>query len=328
MREPLVRRLAARPGATPPRIITSLKEAIEAAAQPDDILFLDHGALEAVTSVNHVAMSNPIIAVSSQSLADSVGWLQKFPRLSHVINDAMLEQEFATEHLANVVRTLTDKAAPRLIDWMGPEFTGRRIRLTHANRRSERIDRMSEFFAAHNVGPRSIQVLSDAAEELLTNAFYDAPAAAKVFKKPVPRTQDVRLPDDSACDLAYGVRDDLAVVRVRDPFGSFQRGRLVEVLERCAQTDMSVQVDESMGGAGLGMWRLFSTASFVAISVMKDRHTEILVGTGKRTKPKPFGFHLFFRESAKRRFWQMRSLEEDSSAPSVNRSVSIIARDK
>ena len=45
---------------------------------------------------------------------------------------------------------------------------------------------------------------------------------------------------------------------------------------------MKVEVDETMGGAGLGMWRIFSGASFVAVSVLKHRHTEVLVGVAKR----------------------------------------------
>src|SRR5262249_45716732 len=142
---------------------------------------------------------------------------------------------------------------PRLLDWLGPTANGRRIRLTHASSRAARIEKMSDFFDANGVGSRTLQLLRDAAEELLTNAFYDAPVAAGRLKKPVSRTQDISLPDDSACDLAYACRDDLAIVRVRDPFGSLSRRRLVEVLSRCARSDMKVEVDETMGGAGLGM---------------------------------------------------------------------------
>ena len=123
--------------------------------------------------------------------------------------------------------------------------------------------------------------------------------------------------------MVYGYRDDLAVVRVRDPFGSLSRARLVEVLARCARTDMRVEVDETMGGAGLGLWRIFTVATFVAISVVNNKHTEFLVGIAKRTAgPRPFAFHLFFKEPGHAvRRWKL--LDADTSEPPLNKSVAM-----
>jgi hypothetical protein len=90
---------------------------------------------------------------------------------------------------------------------------------------------------------------------------------------------------------------------------------------------MQVEVDETMGGAGLGLWRIFSTASFVAISVVNDRYTEFLVGIGKRAiaGARPYAFHLFFKESKRRRFW--KTLDENSSSqPTVNKSITIVTK--
>jgi hypothetical protein len=88
---------------------------------------------------------------------------------------------------------------------------------------------------------------------------------------------------------------------------------------------MGVEVDETMGGAGLGMWRIFSGCSFVAISVSKNHHTEILVGIAKRSAsaPKPFAFHLFFKDGAKRSFWRLSS-DETGKPSAVNKSVMIV----
>jgi hypothetical protein len=143
----------------------------------------------------------------------------------------------------------------------------------------------------------------------------------------VSRTQDIALPDDCACDLAYGSSPDFAIVQVRDPFGSLSRSRLIDVLARCATRDMTVEVDETMGGAGLGMWRIFANATFVAISVVKNRHTEILVGIAKKNPVtrRPFAVHLFFRESTRRRFWTLAK-DHTSSPSSVDKSVIIVAK--
>lgn len=287
---------------------------------------LDRVATELGVPVDQVVPGGPVIVICDEPLQASVAWLPTHPWLSHVVSGSMLQHPMAAEHLGNVLATLGGSGRPRLLDWLGSSVVGRRVRLAHASRRVERLERMGEFFEARGVGARTIQQLRDVAEELLTNAFYDAPVSAGVLKQPIPRTQDVSLPDDSACDMVYGCRDDLAIVRVRDPFGSLLRVRLVEVLTRCARTDMGVEVDETMGGAGLGLWRIFSAASFVAISVVDNRYTEFLVGIGKRVAgARPFAFHLFFREPGRPvRRWKL--LDAESTNPSVNNSLSLVSK--
>jgi len=306
-------------------VVGSVKDFLAATRDPKTVSFLDLKTIAVVADITHIAVPGPVVVICDEPIQTAIGLLHSHPWISHVVSAAMLQHALAEEHLENVLRTFTT-SQPRLLDWLGPTVTGRRIRMTHASKRAARIDRMSTFFDARGVGSRTLQLLRDTAEELLTNAFYDAPVAAGAMKAPVSRTQDVALPSDSACDLAYGCRDDLAIVRVRDPFGSLSHRRLVDVLSRCSRTDMKVEVDETMGGAGLGMWRVFSAASFVGVSVVKDRYTEILVGVAKKTAPgpRPFAFHLYFKDSAKRRFWQLA--DDDTGVSSVNKSVMIVTK--
>lgn len=290
----------------------------------DTVAFVDAYALPALTKRDAVPPAT--IVVSKEPLPNAISWLQPHPWVSHVVSASMLDHPLADEHFKNVVATFKAEK-PRLLDWLGTDVAGRRIRLSHASRRVERLERMGEYLSSNGVGARTIEQLRDAAEELLTNAFYDAPVAAGAIKEPISRSFDVALPDKYACDLAYGARGDLAIVRVKDPFGSLSRKRLVEVLLRCARTDMKVEVDESMGGAGLGMWRIFSNASFVAISVVRHSHTEVLVGVAKRaTGPRPFAFHLFFTEGGKPRYWSQA--KDESINPSLNHSVLLELKDK
>jgi hypothetical protein len=284
---------------------------------------LDRAAAERRIEVDQLAPQS-VIAVCDDTLQTAINWLPSRPWLAHVISMPLLTHPLASEHLKNVTTTLRGVSQPRLLDWLGPDVTGRRVRLAHAHKRVERLERMSDYLSSKGTGSRTIQMIRDAAEELLTNAFYDAPVAAGAVKNAISRTQDVALPDDSACDMVYGCREDLAIVRVRDPFGSLTRLRLVEVLTRCARTDMQVEVDETMGGAGLGLWRIFSVATFVAVSVVNNRHTEFLVGIGKRTSgPRPFAFHLFFKDrgGAVRR-WKL--LDHESTKPTISNSITIV----
>ena len=324
MSQPLADLVVRRVAAYEPICVRSAKEFLEAAKPVGTVAFLDAETLALVGEVSHVALTAYVIAVCSDQLAAAIGWLQPYPWVSSVVSAGMFEHPMIERHLDHVIRTGLSTDKPRLLDWLAGNVQGRRVRLTHASKRAFRIEKMAEFFESHQVGSRTLQHLRDAAEELLTNAFYDAPVAAGLIPGPVSRAKDIALPEDNACDLAYGYYDEIAVVRVRDPFGALSRRRLVEVLERCARSDMSVDVDETMGGAGLGMWRIFSTATFVAASVVKNRQTEILVGIAKKAKAgtKPFAFHLYFRESKKRKFWQVFK-DETTARPSIDNSVII-----
>ncbi len=296
---------------------------LSAMREPDTIAFVDLGALVELGHVEAIVRPKNVIAIATESLPTSIGLLAPFPWLSHVISASMFEHPLATEHLLNLFESLMD-SKPRLLDWLGPEVCGRRVRLSHASKRAARLERMADYLESNSVSSRTIDILRNAAEELMTNAFYDAPVAAGAIDGPISRTLDVELPDEFACDLAYGCRDDLAIVRVKDPFGSLSRDRLVEVLSRCARSGMSDEVDEAMGGAGLGMWRIFSNATFVAISVAENRHTEILVGVSKRVSGlRPFAFHLFFGKGGQRRFW---SLAEGDEPTILSNSVQFALR--
>ncbi len=303
--------------------VSSLHEFLNCKGDVATLYFVDETTLKEL-SIPETPIPGPVVVVCDDTLATAIGWLQPYPWLAHVISKGMLEHPMAAEHLKNLLATLV-ASRPRLLDWLPETMAGRRVKLTQSNRRAERLERMGAFFESKGVTPRTVQVLRDAAEELLTNAFYNAPVTAGALARPVSRTQEIELPDEHGCDLAYGCRDDLAIVRVRDPFGSFTRRRLVEILSRCAKMDMSVQVDETMGGAGLGMWRIFSGATFVAISVIQHRKTEVLVGVAKRATrgPRPFAFHLFFTSdpSERRRHW-----EEDSRSRPSSQSVMLILK--
>ncbi|HEY0254708.1 MAG TPA: hypothetical protein VGC41_24450 [Kofleriaceae bacterium] len=307
--------------------VGSLAEFIAARAEPSNVGILDYSTVAPAFDCRTLG-TGEIIAFCDGTVSNAVQWLAN-DALSHVASVSMLDHPSGPDLLDNVLATINTATKPRLLDWLTNNVVGRRVRLTHAGGRAERLDKLSDFFTTHGFGVRTVEQIRDAAEELLTNAFYDAPAASGLFKKPVSRTQDVELPSDSACDLAYGYRDQLAVVRIRDPFGSLTRKRLIEVLLRCSSSEMDVRPDESMGGAGLGMWKIFASATFVAVSVVNHRHTEILVGFTKRNVAgaRTFGFHLFFREGTKRRFWTIRK-DDDTERAAINRSVVLLEKTK
>jgi hypothetical protein len=260
---------------------------------PDDIL--------ARRKLVNIVALGPVIAICADRTG--VAHLADHPWLCHLISADTLEHPMAGQHFRELLATFAGGAVPRLTDWMQ---AGRRIRLTHASSRAERLGRMCEFFTANGVAPTEIALLRDTGDELLTNAFYNAPFAAGAAAKPIPRAHDVALPEDLACELVYGSSAHLAIVRVRDPFGSLDRPRLLSAI---AQGERS------------GLARLIANAALVGVSVVNDRHTEMLVGIAKPGRCVPFALHLFFRGGPRRRVW--KSLDGDTGLARDTVSVTV-----
>jgi hypothetical protein len=270
---------------------TSRAEFMSAAAKRAPVVaFVDFDLLP---QVEGATTNLAIVGIIDETLAGAIRSLNSFPWLSHLVTTTMLSTPLARAHLTTLLERLAFGPEQQVL---GATGIGRVALLTSSTRREARFERMREFFTTHGVSPRTISTISDVAEELVTNALYDAPAEAGYFKSTVPRSEDVELPPEHACEISYGIEQGNVFVRIRDPFGALTRTRLLGVLNRCNATGVSL--DESRGGAGLGLWRVFSAASTIAITVIPGRLTDILVrletkksrSTGKQLR----AVHMFF----------------------------------
>jgi hypothetical protein len=251
---------------------------------------------EVLTQIEGETAGIPIIALINGTLAETLRSLNTFPWVSSLLSATMLSTPLASPHLAMLLERLRHGPGQPAL---AAAAVGRQALLASSIRREVRFERMREYFSQRGVSPRVTNAVLDIAEELVTNALYDAPVEAGYFKQPVPRTSSVELPPEHACEISYGIEQGCAFARVRDPFGALSRTRLLGVLNRCSAT--CVSLDESRGGAGLGLWRVFSTASTIAITVLPGRLTDILVRVemkkGRSIGKQILAVHLFFPEA-------------------------------
>jgi hypothetical protein len=274
----------------PPLRVASRAELAAAVAKRGSIIaFID---LELLPQLDSMPPGVTIVGVARGGVAELVDAMLVFPSLSNVISTSMLASPNAAAHIAALCDRVAHGVEHKVL---GPTGVGRAALLASSERRAQRLDRIGDFFAMHAVSSKMIAMMSDVAEELITNAIYDAPHEAGCFGSAVPRTDRVELPPEQACEISYGVDAGSVYMRVRDPFGALTRKRLLQVLARCRTKD--VQFDESRGGAGLGMWRVFSAASTIVISVIPGRLTDVLVwvdATNRRANGKLHTVQLSF----------------------------------
>jgi hypothetical protein len=276
--------------------VLSRAELVAACTSGNSIAFVDVDVLD---QLDADSVNAPIIAVldakPNEALAETVRLLDKLSWLAHLVSLPMLQSPRGRQHLSMLFDRITHGPEHPML---GASGRGRTAMLASASRREARFERMREYFGKQGLGDRLITTLIDVSEELVMNALYDAPVEAGFFQRARQRFEDVNLPPDRACEISYGMQDDTVFIRLRDPFGALSKARLMEVLNRCNAAN--VQLDESRGGAGLGLWRVFQAASTLSITVIPKQLTEVVVGIGikdSRKVAKPTAVHLFFSKA-------------------------------
>ncbi len=242
----------------------------------DAVVIIDDKALGAVPR----APSHFTIGITSGSVADGVELMARHPWLQQLGTPALFESDGLKWLLYRLTRQVPELDNDTLT-FLGQERLHARRVLFYKSRDIEsRLARLEEFASSVGARSRAIEQLHDITNELLVNAFYDAPYEAGLFREPPARQQPIEMPPDMPCELVYGATESELFVRVRDCFGALTRQRLLDVLLRCAR-GANVELDESRGGAGLGMWRIFRQSSRVIISVEPGASTEMLVTVPK-----------------------------------------------
>jgi hypothetical protein len=277
--------------------VKSRRELFGAMFSRGAIAFVEYELLDLIDGAN---LDRPVVAVlepvaANVAAAAAVTALETYPWLSHVVHTPLLSMERGRAHFDTLIeRAISTHDTCTIAN----NAIGRTAMLASASKRASRFDRMREYLQEQNVSERLITTLLDVGEELVMNALYNAPFEAGFFgSAPRSRADDVELPPDRACEISYGVDDSTVFLRVRDTFGALKRSRLVEVLSRCASE--GVVLDESRGGAGLGMWRIFTSASAVSITVVPGVVTEITVVIGKKDSrriARPLAIDLYFEK--------------------------------
>jgi hypothetical protein len=149
--------------------------------------------------------------------------------------------------------------------------------LSRSSQKRETLDGIMRFAAAANAPSRVAGLLWVAAEELLTNALYNAPVDAHGHRPLAhrPRSEEVALADHEAVvvDVAFDGRQ--LAVAVTDPFGSAEPEHLVGNLGRCFRRGDD-QVADKPGGAGLGLFRLFESVGQLIFNIAPGQKTEAI----------------------------------------------------
>ena len=149
--------------------------------------------------------------------------------------------------------------------------------------------------------------IGEVAHELLMNAMYDAP---------VNHYGEARYAHDRRASIVLDAHEvptarmatdgNLIAVQVADPFGRLTRAHVMDGILRGQRareaSDDDAVIDDSHGGAGLGLWKIFTGAAVTLVDLTPAHTTSVTavfdIDVGPReARTMPPSLHVFERSS-------------------------------
>jgi hypothetical protein len=212
---------------------------------------------------------------TAEPLRRSLRHLAECPGINHVLGRKDFESAPRAWEMMMVLRRAMepDAGPPPISAYLDWGFTGFEERVGSTAHRDHVVQHVQDFVLGLQVPKRLGEMMSELAHELLMNAMYDAPVdATGAAKYAIDRKAEITLAPDEHAHLTVATDGTRVVLQVRDRFGGLQRRHVVDGLARGLAGG---EMDQSHGGAGLGMVVCHHNALVMFFDVARGHHTEV-----------------------------------------------------
>jgi hypothetical protein len=169
-----------------------------------------------------------------------------------------------------LARPVDDVPFSAYLDW---GFTGFQEQVPTTAARDAAVDKVQRFIAHMGVPKRVGELYGELAHEMLMNAMYDAPVDASGHPKYAQdRKANVSLAASEQPLLRLASDGSRLAIQVIDPFGRLQRKHVFGGLMRGLAGG---EMDQSHGGAGLGMVVCHNATVAMFFDVVAGKKTEV-----------------------------------------------------
>ena len=137
-------------------------------------------------------------------------------------------------------------------------------------------------------------------DELITNVLYNAPhVPADNSTSGIQRTtQGVKLDKGKTGRLVCGMDNERVVVGCEDPYGALNLSAMLGRLQKCYQDGVADSMNTGPGGARIGMFLMFNSATSFYAGVIPGEKTSVFCVfpykmNNKKRNLEPFNLHVF-----------------------------------
>jgi len=156
------------------------------------------------------------------------------------------------------------------LDW---GFSAMEVEVRTTADRDAAVAQIQAFVGTLGLPKRVGEMFGELGHELVMNAMYDAPVDQHGRPKyALDRKADIRLSDAERPSVRVATDGSKLVLQVRDPFGRLERKHVFDGLARGLAGG---EMDNSHGGAGLGMMVCHNNSTAMFFDVSRGRHTEV-----------------------------------------------------
>ncbi len=150
-------------------------------------------------------------------------------------------------------------------------------RLHGSEERNNIVDHAVAFANGLDIHPRLVENIATALEELVTNALYNAPTDSDGNPRftHLPRTTPISLEPDEEIVVQVCCDGETFGISVTDPFGSLTPEQSLTHLVRSFHLPER-QVDNTKGGAGLGLFMTFDSLNHMVVNICEHTRTEVI----------------------------------------------------
>jgi len=193
--------------------------------------------------------------------------------IDHVLGRRNFESPPPAWELTMLARRLQGGPAPPLGAYLDWGFSALDLEVRATADRDAAAARIQDFVGALQVPRRIAELFAELGHELIMNAMYDAPVDAQGRPRYASdRKANIVLADHERPVVRIATDGTRLAMQVRDPFGRLARRHVVDGLARGLAGG---ELDESGGGAGLGMMVCHNASTALIFDVAPNKHTEV-----------------------------------------------------
>lgn len=210
---------------------------------------------------------------TAEPIRRSLKYLVETTRIDHVLGRRDFESPPRSWEILMVVRRLAGAgSAPSIGAFLDWGFASLDLDVRTTADRDAAVAKIQEFVATLQVPKRIGEMFGELGHELIMNAMYDAPVDSQGRPKYAgDRKAEIRLADNERPGVRVATDGSRLVLQVRDPFGRLERRHVFDGLAR----GLAGEMDQSHGGAGLGMMVCHNSSSALFFDVVRGRSTEV-----------------------------------------------------
>jgi hypothetical protein len=210
---------------------------------------------------------------TAEPLRRSMKFLIETSKIDHVLGRRDFDSAPRAWEILMVARRMVGASPAPLAGYLDWGFVHAEYDVRATADRDAAVAKIQEFVGALQLPKRVAEMFGELAHELLMNAMYDAPADAQGRPKyAADRKADIRLADNERPAVRVATDGTRLVLQVRDPFGRLERRHVFDGLARGLAGG---EMDQSHGGAGLGMMVCHNSSSAMFFDVVRGRSTEV-----------------------------------------------------